>query len=401
MKNKFKGYHILTEGEIQNIWKDGFISLDTNVLFNIYRYSDETRRELLKVISKYSTQLWLSNHSAFEFHKNRISVITDQIEIYDNTIKTVKKLENDIAKNLKTPHLSKSILKQFEKTIKAILRDFDKKKRFYEGLLKNDTILNSISSIFNNKVGDAFTGDELTKIEKEGEERYKKKIPPGFKDDIKNQNKYGDLIIWKELIKKAKFENKSFIFIIDDLKEDWWIKFQGKIISPRQELSQELYIETQKQFYLYTPDRFLEFAGKSGNVKQQTINEVREIRLEGSPFFNPESNSIYSTSSLTNFLNGNKKFDNLQQINTFGEIIKKDELINNLGGLKNIADFTSKWGEANPISDIIKKSQFNYLGAIQKMAELNNSLNSIFRPLSNGYQSEEEIKKQNNKESEN
>ena len=41
------------------------------------------------------------------------------------------------------------------------------------------------------------------------------------------------------------------------------------------------------------------------------------------------------------------------------------------------------------------------MGAIQKMAELNNSLNSIFRPLSNGYQSEEEIKKQNNKESEN
>ena len=82
MKKLFRGYYKLTENEIQNIWKNGFISLDTNVLFNIYRYSDETRKELLKVIGKYSGQLWLSNHSAFEFHKNRISVIIEQIKHY-------------------------------------------------------------------------------------------------------------------------------------------------------------------------------------------------------------------------------------------------------------------------------------------------------------------------------
>lgn len=130
MKRLFRGYYKLTENEIQNIWKNGFISLDTNVLFNIYRYSDETRKDLLKVIGKYSDQLWLSNHSAFEFHKNRISVIAEQIDIYDSTIKTINTLENDISKNLKTPHLSKSILKQFEKTIKAIIRDFERKKIF-------------------------------------------------------------------------------------------------------------------------------------------------------------------------------------------------------------------------------------------------------------------------------
>lgn len=225
------------------------------------------------------------------------------------------------------------------------------------------------------------------------------KIPPGFKDNSKNINKYGDLIIWKELIKKAKFENKSFILIIDDLKEDWWLRLQGKTISPRQELSQELYNDTQQLFYLYTPDRFLEFAGKSENVKQETINEVREIRIESSPFFKPDSNSIYSTSSFSDNLKGNNAFENLQQINTLGEYVKGSELFNNISGIKNIADFTNKWEASNPFSEIIKKSQINYFGTIQKMAELNNTLNSIFTTTPHK-ESEENLKTQNKIEGE-
>ena len=88
MKRLFRGYYKLNDTEIQNIWDNGFISLDTNVLFNIYRYSDETRKELIRVLKKYATQLWLTNHAAFEFHKKRISVISEQISTY-NRIQTI------------------------------------------------------------------------------------------------------------------------------------------------------------------------------------------------------------------------------------------------------------------------------------------------------------------------
>lgn len=402
MKKLFRGYYKLTDTEIQNIWDTGFISLDTNVLFNIYRYSDDTRKELIRVIKKYSPQLWLTNHSAFEFHKNRISVISDQIVIYEETIKTFNKLENDIIKNLKTPHLSKSVLKQFEKTIKATIKDLEKKKVFYKKLFQNDTILKTITTVFNNKVGDAFNSEELGKIEKEGEDRYKKKIPPGYKDNDKTENKYGDLIIWKELIKKAKADNKPFILIIDDIKEDWWLRTQGQTISPRQELAQELYKETEQVFHLYTPDRFLEFAAKTEAVKQEAIDEVREIRTENNPALYTTSgltNQLYATSSLAELMKTNDYLSNISKINSLGELTKNikasttlsdlyknSEFMKSLDTFKSLGDISKNW-TTNPISDILKTNQiYSNLGNIQAMTDLQNSLKSISEyPLVEAY----------------
>ena len=60
MKNKFKGYYKPTEAKIKTIWDRGFISIDANVLLNLYRYSDDTRNELLLKVEKYADQLWLT-----------------------------------------------------------------------------------------------------------------------------------------------------------------------------------------------------------------------------------------------------------------------------------------------------------------------------------------------------
>lgn len=58
----------------------------------------------------------------------------------------------------------------------------------------------------------------------EGQERYKKEIPPGFKDAKSKDGvrKYGDLIIWKELLNFARTQSKDIVFITDDVKADWW-----------------------------------------------------------------------------------------------------------------------------------------------------------------------------------
>ena len=415
MKKLFKGYYKLTDNEIQNIWDNGFISLDTNVLFNIYRYSDDTRKELIRVIKKYSSQLWLTNHSAFEFHKNRISVISDQIVIYEETIKTFNKLENDIIKNLKTPHLSKTVLKQFANTIKASIKDLEKKKEFYKKLLLNDTILKTISSTFNNKVGDPFTIEEISKIEKDGEERYKRKIPPGYKDNDKSENKFGDLIIWKELIRKAISENKPFILIIDDVKEDWWLRSQGQTISPRQELAQELYKEAQQAFHLYTPDRFLEFASKTDAVKQETIDEVREIRTDDFPSLNSSNNlanQFYSNSvPFTELFKNNDYLSNIPMINSLGELTKNmktstsfsdlyqnTDFIKSVETLKSLQELSKNWTN-NPINELLKKNQaFSNLATNQAMNDLKDKINLVSDyPLVERYSNRKSTEKEKEK----
>ena len=95
--------------------------------------------------------------------------------------------------------------------------------------------------MFEGKVGTPYTEEKLGKIYKEGEKRYKKKIPPGYKDiDKPGFEIYGDLVLWFQVIDKAKSEKRQIILIVDEKKEDWWFKSKGKIIGPRPELINEM-----------------------------------------------------------------------------------------------------------------------------------------------------------------
>ena len=64
----------------------------------------------------------------------------------------------------------------------------------------------------------------------DGEQRYKRKIPPGFMDarDKDVVRKYSDLILWNETVRFAKTHGKSIIFVTDDVKADWWEVDNGK-----------------------------------------------------------------------------------------------------------------------------------------------------------------------------
>lgn len=100
---------------------------------------------------------------------------------------------------------------------------------------------------------------KMKELEKQAEERFKNAIPPGYKDYNKKtgnkfydgvviQNKYGDLILWKQLLDFAKIENTSIIFLTDERKEDWWYDIKGKIIGPKVELLNEFTSITKKNF---------------------------------------------------------------------------------------------------------------------------------------------------------
>jgi hypothetical protein len=142
------------------------------------------------------------------------------------------------------------------------------------------SIHDEISNLVGEAIGERLSEVELDAIYKEGEERYKKKIPPGFRDaNSKKDNEiYGDLVIWKEMIAKAKADQRGVIFITDDLKDDWWHDFKGAKLGPRPELVEEFQRETHQPFYMYSLAQFLENAGLHLNktVDRQAIQEIEE-----------------------------------------------------------------------------------------------------------------------------
>jgi hypothetical protein len=159
-------------------------------------------------------------------------------------------------------------------------------KEFHNKRINKDDVLNKIQTLFDNKVGNEYDDEALEIIYKEGEVRFLDKIPPGYKDSGKKDDtskdvrKYGDLIVWKQIIDKSKDLKQGIILITDDRKEDWWVRFKGKTLSPRPELKKEFLKETEQSFHMYQSDRFLEFATDYLNeeINENAIEEIRELR---------------------------------------------------------------------------------------------------------------------------
>lgn len=290
MDKKFSEYYKLDEPQLRKHWEEDTFSFDANVLLNLYRYTPKTRDAFFDLLEKIKNRIWISYQACYEYQKNRLIVINDQKEAYREIRETLESKKREIEAKLngfiKHPYLQASELKkQIDSAFQSISKDLDNLEKNHPDYLISDPIWERLTDLLKSKVGDDFTNDELEKLYRDGKRRYDENIPPGYMDlkakkNESNRSLYGDLIIWRQVIAKAKEINESIILITDDLKEDWWYKFKGKTISPRPELIKEFRHETNKRINIYQADRFMEFANV--NLKQSTsqeaIEEIRQVR---------------------------------------------------------------------------------------------------------------------------
>lgn len=286
MKKTFREYHQYSENEFKKLWNECIFVFDTNTLLNMYRYRRDTVDKYFEVLSelKIKNKLWIPHQVGFEFYENRITVISNYEKSYDAILDILKSTKDSIDKDYKNhPFLDWEELKgNIDKGLESVIKDISKKKQSHPKLLDKDDILEKINNLFNSCVGECFDDKKLIEIKKDGEIRYSKKIPPGFKDAKKDDDKkYGDLILWKQIIEKAKVTKKPIIFISGDVKEDWWLEKDGKRIMPLPQLKKEIYDEAEVDFHIYTADRFLEYYQQEypkQSIDKIFIDEVRKIR---------------------------------------------------------------------------------------------------------------------------
>jgi len=286
MKSKFPGYFKLTDEEINELWGNSLFVFDANILLNLYRYSDETRDDFFKILEKVRDRIWIPHQSASEFFENRLNVISQQEKSYEEAINSLKSIENEFKNSRQHPFITSKLLKKFSSLSEEICEQLNDSKQFHNKRIHKDDILTKIESLFNDKVGNEYEKNELEEIYKEGEIRFLDKIPPGYKDNGKKDDtskdvrKFGDLIVWKQILEKSKELKQGIILITDDRKEDWWVRFKGKTLSPRPELKKEFQLEANQPFHMYQSDRFLEFARDYLNeeINDNAIQEIRDLR---------------------------------------------------------------------------------------------------------------------------
>lgn len=284
MKETLKEFY---NPDYDSLWQNCVFVFDTSVLLNLYRLKDETKDAFFKVIEKIEDRKWIPYLVGFEYHKNRHEVINEiksenLTEENEKHLQDLEKSLNLFFKRTKNSDGDETRTKQLIGDIKKIIHKCRKKADDkYNNLTKHDYIQEKVTMLFKNKIGQSFSKKELEELYKIGEKRYAEKTPPGYMD-IKNKEGndiYSDFIIWQEIIKFAKTNNKCVVFVTADEKEDWWHIHRGKK-SCCPKLKKEFYEEAGTEFHMYMPERFLAEANKFFGLdySDEIIEEVKQIR---------------------------------------------------------------------------------------------------------------------------
>jgi hypothetical protein len=268
-----------------NIWEDCLFVFDANVLLNLYRYKKTTQETLFSILEKFSDRLFLPYQAAYEYQKNRITVITEQEEAYSKVEKILTENFSQIKNALNTfkrhPYINTDdFTGKIDLIQDEITKDLKTKKNDHPSLIFEDYIREKLDGLFENKVGQQYDLKDGDK--KKFQERYDNKIPPGYEDNKKDENKFGDLILWYEVMEKASKDKVNIILVTDDVKDDWWWKPKGKTFGPRPELIEEFNNTTGHSIYLYQTEHFIKFAqerlGTNDEVAKDAIEDVKSVK---------------------------------------------------------------------------------------------------------------------------
>ncbi|WP_432789260.1 PIN domain-containing protein [Brevibacterium sp. K11IcPPYGO002] len=289
MREAFRAFYTPSDEEFEQIWSKGVLVLDTNTLLNFFRYTSKTRDEFLSVLRQFKDALWIPYQVGLEFQRRRLGVIHETSIAFDKINQSIEKAKNEVTKTLNGykhhPSINRAeLLNDLDELFTSFSEKLSTKKLEHEENITHGTVVEQtfqqITELFSGRVGPGFDDEFIKQIHAEGKERYAKEIPPGFQDAGKSEeNRYGDLLIWKEMLLAGSERKRPMIFVTDDAKNDWWWIEHGKTLGPRVELVDEYWNAAEQRIHFYEPLKFLQFAKERAQlpISAASLEEVGEV----------------------------------------------------------------------------------------------------------------------------
>lgn len=268
------------------------IVFDTSVYLDLLRFSKNSSEELLKLFETVINDIEVVPQINAEFARNIKRVCGQRTSDLKNARKLIKTAINSCSTSLETQlsifqRLKFDLISEFKE---KAFNDLENLKsaidEYTDEILGKDSFLAEQEvSVFFGRISKKcsqreYTLNEIIQIIKDGEIRYRYKIPPGYMDHpLNTQDKgkegieaFGDLILWLQVIDLAKAKSRQVLFITSDLKEDWFLIPQSQPISPREELLNEFKDRTGgKEICILPRDIFIEYLS---GVKRVDIFEI-------------------------------------------------------------------------------------------------------------------------------
>ena len=287
---------------------DNLIVLDTNYLLDIIQLPTTVSKKYIEALENIKENIYIPYLVALEFNFKKSSIKKEKIKKIKKYKDTIENSVSKIKDNIESIDLvDKNEKEEFTNEILTLTEIYSDnlktlvEKKIVSIITKEEVELyERLIQIIEEKIGNKYTQQWIDSVEKEGEKRFENKIPPGFNDiskdeeedavrqygDIKYQRKYGDLLIWKDIIEYSKECNKSgkkVFFITNDgkskRKNDLLYKVNDQIVGPNIHLMNELQVEANKEFHILNNLRFVQLVNDLSDAEMNELKSSSEQLL--------------------------------------------------------------------------------------------------------------------------
>lgn len=236
------GYHTINETIQEYLKRIGglvidsktLVFLDTNIIAYLYKLHQEAREEFFRwsdgVLS--AGRLVVPAWAASEYLSRVTSKTLDSYTPKSKEPSQVKKVmdalhetaslfvDDALLRRIEYPGSRDIYLANFRNSIEGI----NKHLKAFSHQFNPSDIHQQVVEHLSGAILDSDLTELCARASSQGNARFEHRLPPGFRDSGKGENRFGDLIIWFEILDKAARSVEQFpqvIFVTNDEKPDW------------------------------------------------------------------------------------------------------------------------------------------------------------------------------------
>ena len=278
MYDDFAGHRVPDDSEVASALRSATVAVDTNVLLDLYRFSDATREAMLEVLVGLGERLFVPHQVMREFWRNRLDVVAGRDR---GSVETSERIERHLGATAMAVRAWATPAGVAEPARDGLLGRIAALRHELEAAVTAqlpvrvdprgpaDPVLDSLQRVLAGRVGPAPEADEWAAAIGRGHDRAQQRIPPGYLDAAKADSGLpeggaGDYLMWSQSIAEVTRRGTGeLVLVTGDGKTDWWVRRGAVFVGPRPELADELRAECGAALTLLRPVDLLRHAGVS------------------------------------------------------------------------------------------------------------------------------------------
>ncbi|MFI9274024.1 PIN-like domain-containing protein [Kitasatospora sp. NPDC052896] len=271
---------------------EGLVVLDTSILLRMYLYRQQTRQDLVSVLSRINDQLWVPHQVVAGFWANREPVMMNRRRGLDEVLKTLEKKAQDSLYAVKSwaqqkgideasrDALTKDLSSAYAALAEAVVEHSADDGLDFFHAAKDDPVIQALGPMLSGRVGTELSAADHGVAIEEAARRTQEQIPPGYLDRHKSgHGAASDYVMWEQILREAQHRSVDVLLVTGDLKEDWWRRVHGELVGPRVELCREFRERTGRSFAMVQPDTLLRVGREMLGIRIDESSVEQAARL--------------------------------------------------------------------------------------------------------------------------